>query len=55
MSETYTPPLRCNNCKRACWLKIPIGISIEEYGEKESPYCEYCKCPIIKIKDKKEE
>lgn len=55
MSETYTPALRCSNCKRPCWLKIPKGTSIEEYGEKEFPHCESCNCLIIKIKDKKEE
>ncbi len=55
MNGHYTPTLRCSNCKRPYWLKIPKGTSIEEYGEKKFPQCESCKCPVIKIKDKKEE
>lgn len=54
--ETYRVDLKCANCKRTVWnLKIPMGTSVEEFGEQENRKCEYCDCYIIKVKEKKEE
>lgn len=56
MKETYKLDLKCTNCKRMIWnLEIPKGMSVEEFGEQENKICLHCGCPIIKVKEKKEE
>ena len=56
MDETYRVDLKCNNCKRQTWnLKVPMGMSVEEFGEENNPKCDHCNCLLIKVKEKKKE
>lgn len=54
MSGTYTIDLKCQNCKKWHWIKIPLGVSIEQFGEDENKTCGYCGCQVIKVKEIKE-
>jgi hypothetical protein len=52
--EDYKIDLKCCNCKAPCWsVKIPQGMTIEEFGVDHKITCSRCGCPVIKIKEKK--
>lgn len=56
MEEKYNIDLKCANCRAPVWnVKIPLGMSIEEFGEKENKICQRCGCQVIKVKEKEEE
>jgi hypothetical protein len=53
--EIYMVEVKCQNCKRPNWLRIALGTTVQEFGEEENPTCQSCSCPVIKLKEKKEE
>lgn len=52
--EIYMVEVKCQNCKRPKWLRIPLGTKLQEFGEDKNPICQSCGCPVIKLKEKKE-
>lgn len=53
--DKYYIDLKCCNCKSTNWnVKIPKGLTLKEFGEKENKKCKKCDCYIIKVKEKKQ-
>lgn len=54
MVDYYSIDVKCQNCKKWHWIKIPVGTSVEEFGREENKVCQYCGCEIIKVKEIRE-
>jgi len=50
MTEFYSKKVRCENCDKEKYYKIPKGVNYKKYLSIE--LCKFCECDIIQKKRK---
>ena len=54
MEEEYQVDVVCYNCKKKNFnVKIPKGMTIEEFGKEKNVICRNCGCNAIRVKNEK--